>query len=695
MVRRIRRPGLLAGAAAAAVLTFPAVASADPQSTINAGVLTVSGDADDAIAITCVADAVRVNGATVPGGACSTITSIVATGGAGANVIDLSGVTDRDDAVDTDFPAITSVTIDGAGGNDTITGSEHTDTMRGGDGDDRIVGDENKAPGSFDVFEGQGGNDTLVWNPGHDSDRMEGGDGTDTIEMNGGGGGEQFTVKPSATAGRVQFDRIGPTPPGPFTLDIGTAERLDFNANGGDDTLTSDGGLDALGFKLDIDGGAGNDTLDGGDGADLMHGGDGNDRIIPDDNPPLPGPRDEAYGDGGDDTIAWNGGDDDDLNEGGDGVDTIEVNGANQPEHFTVKPSPAAGRIVFDRLATPGPGPFNIDIGTAERLDLNMAAGDDTLTTDVGTDPRFKIDAEGGDGNDALDGGDAADLLSGGNGDDKITGDDNPDGTTDEARGDAGNDLMIWNPGDDSDLNEGGDGDDTVEINGAGGDERFSVTPGAAGRVAFDRTEPAPFSVDIGTSENLRVNAAGGDDRIKGAVGLAGLIKSTFNGDDGSDRVTGTDGEDRLSGGRGLDIINSRDKAEDTVDCAGGLDVAFVDKRDFLRGCEIVLGGAARVKTVGKVADVAGGSAAVTLRCVATKRCRGEARLRRGGKTLAAGKFRMERGKHRAVRMALTKRGRRALGRASAKERGAKLVIDARDDRGNGWRTTARVRIAD
>jgi Ca2+-binding RTX toxin-like protein len=698
MARRTRRPSLLIGAAAAAVLAFPAAASAQVQSSISGGVLTVTGENDDAIAITCVANAVQVNGSPVSGGDCDDITSIVVTGGSGANAIDLSGVTDADQnpAVVTDYPAIASVTIDGAGGNDTITGSEHTDTMRGGDGDDRIVGDENKAPGSFDVFEGQGGNDTLVWNPGHDSDKMDGGDGADTIEMNGGGGGEQFTVKPSPTApGRVQFDRTGPTPPGPFTLDIGTAERLDFNANGGDDTLVSDAGLLALGFALDIDGGPGNDILDGGDGDDLMHGGDGNDRITPDDNPALPGPRDLAYGDGGDDTIVWNGGDDDDLNEGGDGVDTIEVNGANQPEAFTVKPSPTAGRIVFDRLATPGPGPFNIDIGTAERLDLNMAQGDDTLTADVGTGAGFKLDVEGGDGNDSIDGGDAADLLSGGNGDDRIVGDDNPDGTVDEARGDGGNDTMVWNPGDDSDLNEGGDGDDTAEVNGGDADERFTVKPGAAGRVAFDRTDPAPFSVDIGTTENLRVNAAAGDDRIKGAAGLAALIKSTLNGDDGSDKVTGTDGEDRLSGGKGIDLINSRDKAEDTVDCAGGFDLAFVDRRDFLRGCEVVFGGALRVKTVGKVADVAGGSAAMTLRCVATKRCKGKARLRRAGKTLAAGKFRMDRGKNSTVRMALTKRGRRALGKAPAKGLRAKLVIDARDDRGNGWRTTARVRIAD
>jgi Ca2+-binding RTX toxin-like protein len=688
------RAGMLAGAAAVALLAFPGIASAAVTSDVDSGTLTVNSTAGDAIAITCVANGVKINGADPDDGAanCDAITSIVVTGGPDANVIDLSGVTDRDDAVTTDYPAITSVTIDGGAGNDTITGSEHADTLRGGDGADRIVGDENKAAGSLDVFEGGAGDDTLVWNPGQDSDKMDGGDGADTIEVNGGGGGEQFTVKPSATPGRVQFDRTGPTPPGPFSLDIGTSERLDLNANGGDDSLTSDAGLDALGIKLDVDGGAGNDTLDGGDGADLINGGDGDDRIVPDDNPPLPGPRDDARGGAGNDTIVWNGGDDDDLDEGGDGIDTIEVNGAPLPEQFTVKPSPTAGRILFDRLTTP-PGPFNIDIGTAERLDLNANGGDDTLTADPGFDPNFKLDVEGGDGNDSLDGGDAADLLSGGGGNDRIVGDDNPLGTRDEARGDAGDDTMVWNPGDDDDVNEGGDGNDTAEVNGASGDERFTINP-AAGRVDFDRTDPTPFSVDIGTTENLLVNAAGGNDRIKGTAGLAGLIKSTLNGDDGNDRITGTDGEDALAGGKGHDLIKARDKAEDTVDCGSGLDLAIVDRRDFLRGCDIVAGGLLRVKPVSKLIHIAGGGAAVKLRCVATKGCKGKVRLRRAGKTLAAGSFRMKHGKADTARLKLTRRGRSVLAGASAKRIGAKLQIDARDANGNGWRTTARVKLA-
>src|SRR5262249_9638520 len=151
-----------------------------------------------------------------------------------------------------------------------------------------------------------------------------------------------------------------------------------------DDTFTADAGLDALGFKLDVDGGDGNDSIDGGDGADLLKGGNGDDRIVPDDNPA--GTRDDARGDAGNDTIVWNGGDHDDLNEGGDGVATVEVTGAAAGEQFTVKPSATPGRVLFDRTGPTPPGPFNIDIGTSERLHLLSNGGDDTVTADAGID---------------------------------------------------------------------------------------------------------------------------------------------------------------------------------------------------------------------------------------------------------------------------------------------------------------------
>ena len=93
---------------------------------------------------------------------------------------------------------------------------------------------------------------------------------------------------------------------------------------------------------------------------------------------------------------------------------------------------------------------------------------------------------------------------------------------------------MIWNPGEGTDLNEGGAGNDTVEVNGGNGAETFTVTANGT-RVRFDRINPAPFSIDIGTTENLVVNMNGGDDTFTAGNGLAALIQITVDGGAGND----------------------------------------------------------------------------------------------------------------------------------------------------------------
>jgi Ca2+-binding RTX toxin-like protein len=172
-------------------------------------------------------------------------------------------------------------------------------------------------------------------------------------------------------------------------------------------------------------------------------------------------------------------------------------------------------------------------------------AGNDTLTGGSGNDERFgQAGADtlvGGAGHDLLFGGDGNDTLTGGSGDDQVF-------------GQGGNDVMIWNPGDGSDLFEGGDGDDTALVNGGNGAETFTVTPNGA-RVRFDRVMPAPFTLDIGTTESLVLHAGGGDDVITASNGLAGLISLTLDGGAGNDTITGGDGADQLIGGAGNDVI--------------------------------------------------------------------------------------------------------------------------------------------
>src|SRR5262249_53046232 len=142
--------------------------------------------------------------------------------------------------------------------------------------------------------------------------------------------------------------------------------------------------------------------------------------------------------------------------------------------------------------------------GALPNANLFGGNGNDTLIGGSGNDLLF-----GQAGNDTLLGKGGNDFLFGGDGNDTLTG-----GTgDDQVFGRAANARTSWNPGEATDLKEGGDGVDTVEVNGGNGAENFSITANGS-RVRFDRLNPAPFSIDIGTSENLVLNANGGDDTI-------------------------------------------------------------------------------------------------------------------------------------------------------------------------------------
>src|SRR5215203_7168560 len=180
--------------------------------------------------------------------------------------------------------------------------------------------------------------------------------------------------------------------------------------------------------------------------------------------------------------------------------------------------------------------------GALPRANLFGGADNDVLTGGSGADQLF-----GQGGNDTLLGKGGADLLFGGSENDTLTGGD----ADDQAFGQSGDDRMVWNPGDDTDLNEGGDGTDTVEVNGGNGAEQFTTTANGT-RVRFDRVTPAPFSLDIGTSENLVLNANGGDDTFSATGNLASLIKITVDGGLGNDTLRGGNGADVLLGGDGI-----------------------------------------------------------------------------------------------------------------------------------------------
>ena len=260
---------------------------------------------------------------------------------------------------------ITKLTLDGGAGNDTLVGSHGADLLHGGDGNDTLTGGD----GDDQMF-GEAGDDRMIWNPGDDTDLIEGGDGIDTVEVNGGNGAEVFTATANGT--RVRFDRLDPAP---FSIDIGTTEKLVLNMNGGDDSFSATGNLAAL-IGVTVDGGAGNDTILGSNGADILLGGDGNDFIDGNQG------NDTAFLGAGDDVFQWDPGDGSDVVEGQDGIDTLLFNGSAANEIFDL--SANGGRVLFTRNV----GNIVMDVNDVETINFNALGGADTVTVNdlSGTD---------------------------------------------------------------------------------------------------------------------------------------------------------------------------------------------------------------------------------------------------------------------------------------------------------------------
>ena len=207
--------------------------------------------------------------------------------------------------------------------------------------------------------------------------------------------------------------------------------------------------------------------------------------------------------------------------------------------------------------------------GALPSANLFGGAGRDTIIGGSGGDMIF-----GQSGNDTLLGKGGNDFLFGGSENDVLTGGDG----NDQVFGESGDDRMIWNPGDDTDLFEGGTGTDTAEVNGGGGAEVFTATANGT-RVRFDRLDPAPFSLDIGTTENLVVNMNGGDDLFNATGPLSALIKITVDGGSGNDTIFGSNGNDLLLGGDGNDFIDGQ-QGNDTALLGAGNDTFQWDPGD-------------------------------------------------------------------------------------------------------------------
>jgi Ca2+-binding RTX toxin-like protein len=375
-----RRLSLLGFLAIALLLIFAPPASAVVTSNVSGGFLSVTSNADDGIAITCVGGNVKVNGADPGSGAvaCSLIRLIQVVGGPGSNAINLSGVTQAD------FPNFgTGVAItDSLGGADNITGSEFPDFIFGGPGNDTIDGgggadqlaffgspvadtitatdgsgsltasgetDTYTAIERFSLSAGPG-NDVITSGSGDDSlnggtgdDTLNAGDGNDFLDggmldifngpegsdaLNGGAGADSMSF--FGTSGN---DELIATPPngsffaGGFTDTYTGIERFSLSGLAGDDTVTGASGADFLGGGDGNDtltGGGGDDGLGGGSGNDAMSGGPGNDFLSGEN--PTEGPPNDDLLDGGEGHDFLLPGQGSDIAKGGPGDDVIHEN---------------------------------------------------------------------------------------------------------------------------------------------------------------------------------------------------------------------------------------------------------------------------------------------------------------------------------------------------------------------------------
>ncbi len=348
----------------------------------------------------------------------------------------------------------------------------------------------------------------MIWNPGDDTDLNEGGGAIDTVEVNGGGGAEQFTTTANGT--RVRFDRLDPAP---FAIDIGTTENLVLNANGGDDSFSATGDLAPL-IQIAVDGGAGDDTMLGSNGVDLLLGGDGDDFVDGQQG------NDVAFLGAGSDTFQWDPGDGSDTLEGQDGTDTMLFNGSGGNEIFAASANGA--RVLFTRDL----GNIVMDLDDVERIDLNALGGaDNVVVNEVGGTDLTEVNI---------------DLAATGGG------------------GDAQPDAVIV---------QGTDGDD---VSGIFGDASSVVAIGLPAQVSITGAEAANDRLTVNALVGDDVVDASG--LAVGAIQLTadgGDGDDVLIGGDGDDVLLGGPGDDVLIGGPGTDTIDGGEGDDIEIESLG------------------------------------------------------------------------------------------------------------------------------
>lgn len=168
-----------------------------------------------------------------------------------------------------------------------------------------------------------------------------------------------------------------------------------------------------------------------------------------------------------------------------------------------------------------------------------FSIGSNNLATGAATGTTGIVSVEnvtGGSGSDSLVGNSSVNTINGGAGVDWIVG----GAGSDILNGGADADVIVWSNGDGSDLTEGGTESDTIQVNGNTSTADTFVISANGARLNLQRSNLAPFSLDIGTVETVTVNGIGGADvfTVNDLAGVASLTTLNLNGLDGNDLFT-------------------------------------------------------------------------------------------------------------------------------------------------------------
>ena len=205
------------------------------------GVLTVTGDnRDNALTVSRdAAGTLLVNNSAIPitGGIATTAnTTLIKMFGLKGNdtliVDDAAGPMPPSnlfggDGDDTLIGSNNTDLLDGGAGNDTLSGRGGDDQLFGGPGNDTLTG----GTGVDQIFGGPD-NDTIVWNPGDNSDLVEGDEGDDTLAFNCANIAELIDL--SANGTRLRLARNV----GNIVMDCNAIEHVVVRMLGGADQLS-------------------------------------------------------------------------------------------------------------------------------------------------------------------------------------------------------------------------------------------------------------------------------------------------------------------------------------------------------------------------------------------------------------------------------------------------------------------------